>query len=323
MDEKILIAIDAGKAKTKALANYKGKVYSTAFRTKMQQIHRLGMDVQPNSYYIQYQGNEYILGEMVSEDYSDFSLNKASLIHQISIYTAIAQLLQKANAPTNVDIRLAVNVPITTYKDSIQKERFKDRIENQKRTVHLMVNGKAFSFDLSDVTLTFEGMGEIYANSNEYKGRSTIVIDVGGLNCTICSFNGIQPLINTMIVSDLGINVLKGKIGKVINERYGMSVSADDLEQVLRSGFFSHRGKIHEDSKVFIEELKWEHLQQIVQFAQSRRYTFNNADIHFVGGGSITLNRYIKSEFPHAKVISDPQFANCRSSLKILEVKYD
>ncbi|MCF2649683.1 hypothetical protein [Niallia circulans] len=239
MKEKILIAVDCGKYQTKGIARYKGNTYMTTFRTKMQQVKRLGVDIQPNSYLVEFYGNEYLLGDMVSEDYSDFSLNKASRIHHLSIYTAIARLLQKANAPSNVDIHLAVNTPITTYKDSIQKENFKQLVENQGHTVHLMVNNKAFSFDLSKVTIAFEGMGEIF-----------------------------------------------------------------------------------EESKVFIEEIKFEHLQQIVQFAKSRGYTFNMTDIHFVGGGSIILRRYIKQEFPHAVIMENPQYSNCLYFLKILEVKY-
>lgn len=321
MRDTILIAVDSGKSTTKSLAKYKGNTYSTTFRTKMQQVSRLGVDIQPNSYHVEYYGNEYLIGDMVSEDYSDFSLDKATRIHQLAIYTAITQLLQKAKAPANVDIRLAVNVPITTYKDSFQKENFKQMIEKRGHTIHLMVNGKAYSIELSDVTLAFEGMGEIYAKSDEYKNKNTIIFDLGGLNTTLCTFKSIQPLINTMVVSDLGMNVLKGKIGKVINERYGMTVSSDDLEQVLRSGYFAHKGEIYEDSKVMIEEMKLEHLEQIVTFAKSRGYTFNNSDIHFVGGGSITLRRYIKQQFPHALIMENPQYSNCLSFLKILEIK--
>ncbi|AIF45131.1 ParM/StbA family protein [Virgibacillus sp. SK37] len=321
MKETIKIALDCGKYSTKAIGKYQGNTYTTTFRTKMQQVSRLGMDISPNSFHVKYYGNEYLLGDMVSEDYSDFSLNKASRIHQLAIYTAITQLLQKAKASINVDIRLGVNVPITTYKDSIQKENFKQMVEKRGHTIHLMVNGNAYSIELSDVTLAFEGMGEIYAKADEYKNKNTTIIDVGGLNTTLCSFKGIQPQINTMIVSDLGMNVLKGKIGKVINERYGMTVSSDDLEQVLRRGYFASKGEIYEDSKVMIEEMKLEHLQQIVQFAKSRGYTFNMNDIHFVGGGSITLRRYIKQEFPHALIMDNPQYSNCLSFLKILEVK--
>ncbi|MDL4840346.1 ParM/StbA family protein [Aquibacillus rhizosphaerae] len=322
MKEQILIAIDCGKSNSKALAKYKGNTYTTTFPTRMQQVKRFGVEIQPNSYLVEFNGDEFLLGEMVSESYSDFNLNKNSLIHKIAIYTAITRLLQKANAPSNVDIRLAVNVPITTYKDSIQKRNFKSMVENENRTIHLIVNGKAFSFDLSDVTIAFEGMGEVYAKPEKYRKGYTTVIDVGGLNCTFCQFKGVQPMVNTMISSDLGINILKGKIGKYINERYGLSVSSDDLEHVLRCGYFASKGEIFEESKVFIEELKYDHLQQIVQFAKSRGYTFNMSDIHFVGGGSITLRRYIKQLFSHAVIIDNPLYSNCLSFLKILEVKY-
>ncbi|MBS4220066.1 ParM/StbA family protein [Bacillus sp. FJAT-49711] len=322
MKDQIFIAVDCGKHGSKGIAKYKGITYMTTFRTKMQQVKRLGVDIQPNSFLVELNGDEYLLGEMVSEDYVDYSLNKASLIHQISIYTAIAQLLQKANAPTNVDIRLAVNVPINTYKDSVQKEKFKQMVENHKRTIHFMVNGKAYSIDLTDVTIVFEGMGEVYAKPDKYKEKNTIIVDLGGLNTTFCTFKGIHPLINTMIVSDLGINILKGKIGKIINEHYGLSVSSDDLEQVLRSGYFASKGEVYEDSKVFIEEIKYEHLQQIIRFAKSRGYTFNMSDIHFVGGGAITLRRYLKQQFPHGVIMDNPQYSNCLSFLKILEVKY-
>src|SRR5690625_2489793 len=323
MKETFLIAADAGKYQTKAIGKYKGHTYTTTFRTKMQQVERLGVEIQPSTSLVNYYGSDYLIGDMVSEDYSDFSLNKTSRIHQLAIYTAITQLLQKAKTPTNIDIRLAVNVPISTYKDSIQKENFKQMVEKRGHTIHLIVNGKAFSIELSDVTLAFEGMGEIYAKSDQYKNKNTIIIDLGGLNTTFCTFKGIQPIINTMVVSDLGINLLKGKIGKVINERYGLSVSSDDLEQVLRNGYFASKGEIYEDSKVMIEEMKLEHLQQIIQFAKSRGYTFNMNDIHFVGGGAITLRRYIKQQFPHAIIMDNPQYSNCLSFLKILEVKHE
>ncbi|MGG3691787.1 hypothetical protein [Heyndrickxia ginsengihumi] len=322
MKEQILIACDCGKYQTKAMARYNGNTFMTTFRTKMMSVSRLGVEIQPNSYLVEYRGEEKLIGDMVSEGHSDYSLSKASSIHQISTYTAISQLLQKANATSNVNVHLAMNVPISTYKDTVQKEKFKQMIENQGHTIHLLVNGTAHSFELSDVTIAFEGMGEIYAKPDTYKNRQTTVIDVGGLNTTLCQFKGLQPQVDSMIVSDLGINVLKGKIGKVINERYGLSVSADDLEQVLRYGYFASKGEIYEDSKVFIEELKYEHLQQIIQFAKSRGYTFNMSDIHFVGGGSITLRRYIKQEFPHSVILDNPQYSNCLSFLKILEVKY-
>jgi len=49
---------------------------------------------------------------------------------------------------------------------------------------------REFSIESSDMTLGFEGMGEIYAKSDKYKNKNTITIDLGGLNATFCTFKG-------------------------------------------------------------------------------------------------------------------------------------
>ncbi|MEH7114588.1 ParM/StbA family protein [Neobacillus niacini] len=323
MQEKILIAVDSGKHSVKGMLKYQGQIYTTLFRTKLQKVERFAVDLQPNSYHVKFGTNEYLLGGMVSEDYNDFTLSKTSLLHQLSIYTCIAILLEKAKVPLPLQnqIHLAVNAPINIYKDASLKEAHKALIENSHQTILFSVNDKLFSFRLQDITICFEGMGSIYNQIELFKNKSSVVIDVGGLNTTLCTFRHIQPLFNTMTVSNLGINVLKGKLGKMINERFGLSVSADDLEQILHCGYLAHKGKIIEESKLLIEELKRDHLLQIIQFAQSREYTFNTDSIHFCGGGSYLLEKFIKEEFPYSHVMVNPQFANTNSFLKILEIK--
>ncbi|WP_175638352.1 ParM/StbA family protein [Metabacillus schmidteae] len=323
MKEEILIACDVGRHTSKALMNYDGKTFISMFRTKIQEVDRLGIEVQPGSYHIKYEGREYLIGDMVSEEYSSFDLDKTSLTQKVAVYTCITDLLQKAKLnPQNVILRLACNIPINMYKDANLKQRYKEFIENNGSSILFSVNQKTILFALTDVTIAFEGMGVVFKQMDNHKNQLTISIDIGGLNTTLCTFNGIQPNFDSMSVSNLGINVLKGKIGKAINERFGIAVSANDLEQILHNGFLSHRGVVNDDSKLLISKVKRDFFLNIIQFAQSRGYTFNNADIHFCGGGSLTLQEFIKEEFPNAKVVINPQFANLRSFQSILEVKY-
>lgn len=321
MQDKALIACDCGKFACKAQLLWKGQIFTTMFRTKLLQVERFAVDLQPDSYHVKFDDHEYLLGDMVSEDHNDFNLDKTSLLHQLSIYTAIAILLEKAKVPVQAPLHLAINSPVNVFLDSNLKSNYKSLIENDQKTILITVNNKLFSFRLQNVTIAFEGMANIYERAEEYKHKNSIVVDLGGLNATFCQFRGIQPLINNMVVSNLGINVLKGRIGKVITERYGINVTADDLEQILHNGYFSHRGIVFEDSNALIESLKRDHLLQIVQFAQSRGYTFNNADILWSGGGVYLLEPYIKEEFPASKIIINPVFGNVRSYLKILEIK--
>src|SRR5699024_9675457 len=234
----------------------------------------------------------------------------------------ITQLIKKTQAPKDVEINLAITVPINTFKDTIQKSDFKNLIENNLIPTKISVNQEAYTIQLKNIILTFEGIGEIYSSMDTVKNRNTIVIDIGGLNTTLCTFQGINPQVDTMIIANLGINVLKSKIGKALNDRYGQSISSDDLELIIRNGYFANRGNIYKDSRAIINDIKHEHFQQIIQFALANGYTFNMSDIHVVGGGSIVLRAFIKNEFPNATIFNNPQYSNCQSSLKILEVKH-
>lgn len=323
MKEPILIAIDSGKYATKAILKSKDKHAITVFRTKIQEVEKVGIDVNPGSYEVTYNKKSYLVGDAVNESYSNFDLTKKINLHKICIYTAIADLLQIANLPAeNVNIHLAVNVPISAYKDASTKREYKDFIENNGDPMLFYLNGNPHYLHLKDVTVAFEGVGIIYDEMEKMKGRHTTVIDIGGLNITYCTFSGINPIFDSMTVSNLGINILKGKIGKLINERYGVAVTQNDLERILQNGYFSHAGKIYDESKDLIEQMKSQHFREIIEFAKSRDYTFNNVDMHIVGGGAYMLSDVIQKEFPNAQIVVNPQFANVKSFLKILEIKY-
>lgn len=324
MKETVLIAVDAGKHTTKSQLLHDGIIHTCMFRTKLQEVKNLGIELQDDSYHIQYDDKEYLLGNMVSEDYSNFDLNKASLPHKLAIYTTIICLLQKAGLePHQVNLRLAVNIPINFYADLTFKESYKNFIENNGNLILLSVNGKTYNFRLSNITVCFEGMGIVYEKMDEYdnKDLQTIIIDIGGLNVNYCTFNGIHPVFDTMTINNMGINILKGKIGKSLSERFGIALSQNDLERIIKQGYLTHKGAINMESKQLIEHIMKEHFQQIIQFAQSKGYTFNNAEIQFSGGGSLLLKNLIEKEFSSASIVVNPVFANVRSFLKILEVK--
>lgn len=324
MKETVLIAVDCGKYATKAILKSKDKHAITVFRTKMQEVEQVGIEITKGSYHVKHNKKSYLVGDAVSETYSSFDLTKKIDLHKICIYTAITDLLQITNLQTeNVKIHLAINIPISAYKDSTSKQEYKNFIENHGEPIIFDLNGKPYYLYLRDVVVAFEGIGIIYDEMEQIKGKYTAVVDIGGLNTTYCTFNGINPIFDSMTVSNLGINVLKGKIGKLINERYGIAVTQNDLERILQYGYFSHAGKIYDESKDLIEQMKVQHFREIIEFAKSRDYTFNNVDIHFVGGGAYMLSDVIQKEFPNARIVVNPQFANVKSFLKILEIKHE
>jgi plasmid segregation protein ParM len=256
MKEHVFIGVDCGKFATKAILEYQGGTYIVLFRTKMQTTSDLGMELQENSFKVEFEGNEYLLGDMVSEDHSDFNLSKESLVHKLSIYTAIIELMKKANLQFhNVHLHVAINTPINVYKSQRLKNSYKDFMENNNRTISIRLNDKAYMFNLNDVTICFEGMGLVYQNTDEYSKHSSSIFDIGGLNTTMCTFFGIQPDFNSMIVSNLGISSLKAKVEQELVERFGLTVSANDLQQIMKNGYFNHLGKKIVESEEIIKKI--------------------------------------------------------------------
>ncbi|MCI1592655.1 MULTISPECIES: ParM/StbA family protein [Bacillaceae] len=322
MREPVLIAVDCGKYATKAILKSKDKHAITVFRTKMQEVEKVGIEVNPGSYEVTYNKKSYLVGDTVNESFSNFDLTKKIDLHKICIYTAIADLLQLTNLQTeNIKIQLAINIPISAYKDATSKKEYINFIENHGEPILFDFNGKTYYLHLKDVVVAFEGVGIIYDEMEQMKGKYTAVVDIGGLNTTYCMFNGINPIFDSMTVSNLGINIMKGKIGKLINERFGVAVTPNDLERILQTGYLSHAGMINENSKKLIQQIKEQHFREIVEFAKSRDYTFNNISLDFVGGGAYMLCDIIQKEFPHARIVINPQFANVKSFLRILEIK--
>ncbi|MFC5542794.1 hypothetical protein ACFPOH_13875 [Ureibacillus suwonensis] len=322
MKPKALIAVDSGKYGTKAILSH-SKEHYVYFRTKMQEVTTsLDIDVPAGSYVVKHNGKTYILGNMVDESYSSYDLSKEKEIHRLSIYVAITELLKQANIhPSTVDLKVAVNIPISAYKDATSKKRYLEFIENFNNPIMIEVNGVPFMFELHNTIAVFEGVGAVFHDVKQSKQVNTTVLDLGGLNATLCQHDGLTPNFNSMVVSNNGCNILKGKIGRMINEQFGIAVAPNDLERIIHDGYLMFEGAIVADSHHLIEQIKDAHFQEIISFAKSRGYTFNNTTITFCGGGALLLHNCIKQYFPHAKIVVNPQFANVKSFLSILKIK--
>lgn len=307
-----------------------GRKYTLLFRTKLQEVSSdIDVDIQPNSYKVIYEDKHYLLGDMVSEGNSSYELTKESLIHKLAIYTSIVELLKKAKLSfSDVELHVAINSPINVYKSQKNKETYKKYIENNDAPIMLKINNDSSIFTLKEITICFEGSGLIYADTNTFSNSyvkaslNTVVIDIGGLNTTYCTFRGLQPKVDSMIVSNLGINTLKAKLEKALVQTFNLSISADDIERCLIRGYFSYMGQIIDDSKAIIADVKKVHFEQILNYAKQQGYTFSEDEISICGGGALLLKDEIENVFPNATIVSNPQYANVRSFLEIIKVKF-
>lgn len=207
MNNKFLISIDSGKAYTKGvIRNEEGIIKKILFPTKVAEINGdLGMEISSNSYLVEYDSKTYLIGDMLSEDQSNYDFTKQTNEHLICIYLAITKLLEKTKQPhTLARIDLAVNIPLSLYKNEVKKKEFEEFIRNDGKVIGIAINQVPYSFSINSILLLPEAMGPIYQNMNEYRKNRVLIIDVGSLNTSILEFNKLVPQFDRMVVQHIG-----------------------------------------------------------------------------------------------------------------------
>ncbi|NNU78147.1 ParM/StbA family protein [Clostridium estertheticum] len=322
---EILVSVDTGKNSTKSVVKVDGVIIKNIFRTKVQEIANLGVELTNNSYYIEFGGKSYLVGDMLSEDKCDYNISKSSVNHQLCIYLAIVKVVDRIGAMSMgvPNIYLSINTPINIYKNKTLKEEYIKLIQRKGEVIPIKVNGRSFVFKINYILPLPEATASIYSNISNFRDKKATIIDCGSLNTSYCTFNSLVPLLDTMIIANSGINVLRSTIAERLTTFCGSLVSNDDMEEILKNEYLYIDGVKIEESKAIVEGLIREHVLEIFNYAKSRSVSFNNTTLIFTGGGTILLKKYILEIYPNAIFENDPQYANAISYYSVLEIKYN
>ncbi|WP_026673976.1 ParM/StbA family protein [Alkalihalobacterium bogoriense] len=323
MYNDFLIAVDSGKSYTKyAFRNEVNVIEKGRFRTKVAEIDGSIADLTAKTDIVVYNQKKFAVGDLLSEENTNYDLTKQTEEHRLSIYLAITKVLQKVKSPTALaNIHLAINTPLSLFKNEKLKQEYSQFIQQKGNVIGIEVNNRPYSFRIASIYVLPEAIGPTYSNPKDFKGRRILVCDFGSLNVSFLEINNLIPVYDNLTTSTLGINILRSKISESLTTNYGIAFNDDDIEQILKDKYVVIDGKKQEGSNALIEQLIEEHIKKIINYAKSRKISFSNKEIILVGGGSILLKKYLISHFPNAIILNDSQFANVLSFLSILEAK--
>lgn len=317
----LFIAIDAGKDSTKYVYNINDTIQKCSFKTRVQQVNNLGVDIDRNNSLLEIENKIFLIGDMVSNNRLSFDVSKATIQHKVAIYLAIAKVLEKTGA---VNVKIAVGVPLNIYKNAKLKEEYRTYIFNGG-FVSIKVNGIVVRFVIEDVLVLPESIGPIYNNLTDFKNIRATVIDIGGLNSNICQYTSLVPQVEKMLTANKGANILKNKIAEALGKEYGIILSQDDIEEILKDkGILYFNGLAKEGSKEIISNVMKNHLDDIVNFSKSNELNIFSANgkVLFTGGGSLLLQDIIRQTYPSAIIATDAQFSNVLAFYKVLMIKW-
>lgn len=315
-----VFSMDSGKDLSKILG---GKVESGNINPKLMtlpsRLYNLDegeMDVAGNSYYVEYEGNRYIVGEQGDEKAINTS-DKAVLLHKLCIYALICQYIEPNVRDTDVSIVLAC--PLNLLKSKEYKERFKNYIGNDGEDIEIVVGKNNYYFRIKDITLKAEGSGVLYLDKDKFKNKQCLIIDIGGLNLQGSLYiNGVSQ-VDVRFTEMYGSNVLNSIVRERLEIfRKGKRVTISQVESAIRS-----RSLTGADGKEVIEKAIKNYIRKyVVRPIIDRGIDLETVLPIVIGGTVLGIKNEIEEVIPNAEIVGEPQMASLKGLYKIAFAKY-
>lgn len=324
-----VVVIDAGKWLTKVIGrDIEGTiddVKKISFRTKEYDLSEGDIELQGNSYKVEFDGLKSILGEQGKSTTENSDTTKTSPIHRLSAYTAITQYLEPNEGGKQKDnkISLVLACPLTVLKSIDMKEEYKQYIKGDG-VITLVVNGEEYSFEIVDVTIKAEGSGILYLKEELFENKQIMLIDLGGLNMGVSIYrNGVcNP--DDRFLAEHGAKALILKISDILSTKYnkGNFVDLTRAEQALEDGFLKKNSVLDKLSVPFITEAKEWYYKKAIAIIKEHGYDMADYDPIFVGGTTVRLEEQIKDMTPHSYIAPDSQWTTCEGLYRVAQSKY-
>ncbi|MDM0935652.1 recombinase [Clostridium perfringens] len=321
--KKIVLSADIGKYETELtgrdLSLSTEDLKTVRFRTKLYDLKKGYVDVEGNSYLVEFEGGKYIVGEQGQD--KSFDTSKTKFLHQIACYTAITEFLEPNTKDNEIYMVLACPFSVLSVQEA--KEEYKEFIKS-KGIINITVNGENYEFEIKDILIKAEGSGIIYLEPNLFEGKTVGIVDLGGLNMAWSLYvNGVCKK-DDRFIEECGTDRLIEIVREQLSiYRKGNLVSNDTAEKALHEGGLKKAGKIDNESTVFIEKSKEAYLDEVLKHIEAHKYNIDEIDmIVFVGGTPKHIKENISNKIIHSYIPVNSELTTVEGLYKVAFKKY-
>ncbi len=245
---------------------------------------------------IKYNGKYYVCGSGRQSLVRDKTQNDS---YYILTLAAIAKEMTSRNAGTKANIILAAGLPLTSF--GRDKDKFTKYLKRSSfQPVKFEFEEQEFKITITDVMMYPQGYLAVIDYLEKLKSEpSVIVCDVGSWTVDVMRLDNGRPNAATCRSLELGIIRMIDEILEQIRRSTGLSVTAAQVEQVLKNQPCSLNEKVNE---IIIEQGK-AYVNKLFHTLLESGFDAAAVPIIFLGGGaslvkqSIGKNRISKVSF--------------------------
>lgn len=241
----------------------------------------------------------YLLGSEASS--FSYDSTKEIMLHKLSVYYNICQHIKELGEEVN----LVVNMPITHFMDTKQRDSFRDFIMGEQE-IDMKIGQQTYYFCINKVLPIAEGTGIIYSRPELFRDKNVIVCNLGGLNSTCLQVANKKIVRATPpFITNQGGNILEADIRNELNRNGKYNFQQHEIHYLFKS----EKPYIKDAIKYCSEKA----FENIITEMKARNYNVEGCeDIIFEGGTSLRLKNVIEER--GFTVVEDPINADIKGA---------
>lgn len=299
-----ICAINSGYWETKA---YNGQ-NQFKFRTKMDKGNNDIINTE-NTFKINFEGNEYILGDGAAEYTLDYDKTN-NLLHKLSTYYCLHKFTQGAQE----EYKIMVALPLNIY--SSLKSTYESYLKT-KDYFPFEVNGIKKHIKVSDCRAFPEGPAAIYSNNpQQYKTSIIGGLDIGSLTINGWIMNNLNLVKESVFTINAGTIILYNKLQKELNNRFLLNLREYEMPGIIQNGLPGM------DISEIINNVIRDHLQEVILEMRKNNWPIETIKILCTGGGSLLLYEHLKKLLLGAFLGIDPVYDNVKGLYNIARMVF-
>lgn len=201
------------------------------------------------------------------------------------------------------DFCIVAGLPINQYRQ--KKEEFKNIILSYSGSKVSVDDNTSKVIKIHNVAIYPQSISTIYdMNITD----DVILVDIGyrTVDIALIQLDHNKPNIMLSDTYYSGMYSLYDKLSAVLNQKYELTLSAEDMEHLLNRGLYIHGVK--QDISFLSDTLKQYFDKMFTQLILN--YPTKTTDIILTGGGASFVHKAFIKRFPQTKVHKNNQFSN-------------
>ena len=199
---------------------------------------------------------------------------------------AAAKELAFRGADRTAAVHLAAGLPLTGF--GRDKRKFTEYLHRDGNPITFRYEGCAYTLTIEQVSLFPQGYAAVLTQTGLLDEPSVIVADIGGWTVDVMRLDNRIPNAATCRSLELGIIRCLDEIAEQIRRTLGLSMTAAQIESVLRDGVSS----VPDDAKRIIHHRAEAYVYQLLSAIAESGLDTRAMPAIFLGGGAALMKRH-------------------------------